>query len=1004
MVLLIFLPVIAAGQYGCQYNINTNNGLPSNHVYWITVDRYGYLWICTDNGIAKYNGYQSRVFNLADGLPNNDIWSVFEDRNGKMWLHTISKDMGYLYKDKYKKAFVKDTFLRMYPRQMRQGPQGILFLNPPFNNDSRLTLCKEINDTIYDCHTNDIYKVDSRSLLLNLLDDSNNIIAITDSNILKISPFDTPIKVKKLCKSFHFPGLRNIDPIWMLFGNKLVIISEAIYTLNIDSCTPRMLSAFQAGEYCITANIAGSYLYIYTNKGIYKFNAQMEPVVHYTPQQLVKEKEGNNGYALLLFEDAFWGNIIATADNGLYVSNAAKDIELSPLNLKGYKYIGSIANNISCWWNKQTQCIACIKNNMVVGTHTYYQLNDVAKLAPYSKDTSILVAGNNTYWLDNRTWQVSYIFANVKYFNDNSGKRSGELAKNPYFRCRDALVVNGKDLYVVELAVGTCKLGFAHDTANIQVLDSDRYNRMFYDPIRQVLGAYNENKVTLFDTHGNRKYSTTSLLSALRTDNIEKIVVDTIYGNVFLKSNNKLFLIDYNGHYQELYTNYRLDNATIYLYGDMLFTAGRFGLLCSKIEGKGRISQPLLYANIKNTLYHEISGIAVSDNTVTLNTDNEVYTVTVPTDAQINNNNSKNILQRYKFLLTYNDSTINIHTGDTLAIDQKNNTLAFDIINPFGRGQVKYTCYINEADTGWHELNTNELHLPTLNPGLHYTLHLIAFDDVWRSNEIKIELFITPYWWQTPYGKKILWAAVLLAAGVLGYIIVFITKRNVLKKNEKRNMQLELELRAIHAQINPHFIFNTLGTALAFIDEEKTEQAYTHISKFSSLLRAYLKSSRSKVITVADEITNLKNYIDLQRTRFDNKFNYTITVQQDIDTHNTRIPSLLLQPIVENAITHGLFHKESGGLLNISFMQTNNDLICVIEDNGIGREQSKIINFETAPKEKKSYGNLLIKDLVNIFNKYERMNISISYTDKPLPQTGTIVTLLIKNQPNDQRV
>lgn len=1001
--LFFLLPAYSVCQHWSQYNVNTNNGLPSNHVYWVTVDSYGYLWICTDNGIAKYNGYQFKVFNLSNGIPNCDIWGVFEDCKGKMWLQAISKDIGYIYKDRYRKAYVRDTFLRMYPRQMRQGSQGILFLNPSLKNDSRFTLCKERNDTIYDCHTDEIYKVPARSVFVNILDASNNIIGLTDSEVFKISPFDTPVIVKKICKYPRESNSRAIESITLVYNHDLITINEAIHILNLEDCTQRTISLFQPGEFCVTTNVASNFFYIYSNKCTYKFNEKMVLVDRFTPEQLIREKVSNSSYTSLLFEDAFWGDVIATTDNGLYINNRVKALEPSPLNLKGNKYIGRTANDISCWWNKKTQCITGIKNNKLLYTRKYYQITDITKIIPYSNDSSLLIAGNNTYWLDNRNWNTSYIFSNVNHFIDPTGRRSGDLIRSPFFRCRDAVIVNGKELYLLELAAGVCKLNIYNDTARIDILDSDRYARFFYDPFKKTLGAYNDNTVTLFDMHGNKKYTTNSLSGTLQLDNIERILVDTIYDNIFIKSNNKFFLLDCYGHCQELYKNFRLDNAIVCLHKDMIFTAGRFGLLCSKIWGKGSISPPLLYANIKSTLYHEISDIEVNDDNVLINTDNAVYTVKMPANAEISENNSNNISQRYKFLLTYKDSTIKIKAGDTLSIDQNNALLEFDVINPFGRGQIKYSYRISEIDTEWHELKTNELHIPALNPNSHYTLRLLAFDDVWRSREIKMDLFIVPYWWQTGYGKKIVWGTGFLAFCILCYIIVLITKRNVLKKNQKRNMQLELELRAIHSQINPHFIFNTLGTALSFIDEEKTEAAYTHIVKFSNLLRAYLKSSRSKVITVASEITNLRNYIDLQRVRFDSRFNYDISVQDGIDIDNTYIPSLLLQPIVENAITHGLFHKEGEGFLKIGFQQINGDLICIIEDNGIGREQSKIINFETTLKEK-SYGNLLVKDLVGIFNKYETMNISIHYIDKPMPDTGTIVTLVIKNPFYEQRL
>jgi LytS/YehU family sensor histidine kinase len=180
------------------------------------------------------------------------------------------------------------------------------------------------------------------------------------------------------------------------------------------------------------------------------------------------------------------------------------------------------------------------------------------------------------------------------------------------------------------------------------------------------------------------------------------------------------------------------------------------------------------------------------------------------------------------------------------------------------------------------------------------------------------------------------------------------------------------------------------------------DEAYSHISKFSRLLRSYIKSSRNKLITIEEEIKNLKDYIELQQNRYEGKFEYVIDIDPFIDPRLTMIPSLLLQPFVENAINHGLLLKKGKGLVSIKFMakKGKNEITCIIEDNGVGRKFSKSL-YRLEPNTEKSYGDLLIKDLVSIFNKFEQMNINITLTDKEEPLTGTIVTILIKNPRHD---
>ena len=173
-------------------------------------------------------------------------------------------------------------------------------------------------------------------------------------------------------------------------------------------------------------------------------------------------------------------------------------------------------------------------------------------------------------------------------------------------------------------------------------------------------------------------------------------------------------------------------------------------------------------------------------------------------------------------------------------------------------------------------------------------------------------------------------------------------------------------------------------------------EAYSHISRFSRLLRAYVKSSRNKYISVKDEAENLKNYLELQQTRFKNKFVYSISIDEELPAESVMIPALLLQPFVENAIYHGLLNKPDEGLLKISFRKNpDGSLSCMIDDDGIGRKAAgEMGNIDEL---KESYGNELIKDLVNIFRKYENMYIEVKYTDKEEPFTGTIVDINIKN-------
>src|SRR6185295_6580718 len=143
---------------------------------------------------------------------------------------------------------------------------------------------------------------------------------------------------------------------------------------------------------------------------------------------------------------------------------------------------------------------------------------------------------------------------------------------------------------------------------------------------------------------------------------------------------------------------------------------------------------------------------------------------------------------------------------------------------------------------------------------------------------------------------------------------------------------MEVEMKALRAQMNPHFIFNSLHSINKYVMENDRENASAYLSKFSNLMRLILENSREHEVALAEDLHALELYIQLESLRFKNKFKYLIETDPAIDKENTLIPPLLLQPFVENAIIHGIQNKESG-LIRISVKKENNMIKCAVEDN-----------------------------------------------------------------------
>jgi tetratricopeptide (TPR) repeat protein len=205
----------------------------------------------------------------------------------------------------------------------------------------------------------------------------------------------------------------------------------------------------------------------------------------------------------------------------------------------------------------------------------------------------------------------------------------------------------------------------------------------------------------------------------------------------------------------------------------------------------------------------------------------------------------------------------------------------------------------------------------------------------------------------------------ILIGGILALVLLaFILFRNLSlkRKNEKlksertqailQHKAVELEMQALRAQMNPHFIFNCLSSVNRYILKNESEAASDYLTKFSRLIRMVLNNSKETFITLEDELEMLRLYLEMEQLRFSHAFDYNIIVKDEIDPENIFIPPLLLQPFAENAIWHGLMHKQGKGRLEIALSLKEKILHCVITDDGIGRDKAAVIKSKTVEKQK----------------------------------------------------
>lgn len=317
-----------------------------------------------------------------------------------------------------------------------------------------------------------------------------------------------------------------------------------------------------------------------------------------------------------------------------------------------------------------------------------------------------------------------------------------------------------------------------------------------------------------------------------------------------------------------------------------------------------------------------------------------------------------------------------------LDLDYGDNTLSFEFVaieySDPSNNQLRYM--LKGADDHWLELEKGELgfaRYPKL-PHNNYTLVIQAAnsDGVWGDPIEALQITINPHWTNT------WWFKISLACfiGLLAWLIIRYRIAQIREKADLNTRVAENKMAALRSQMNPHFVFNSLQTVNGFIAKQDLRGAMEYINQFARLMRVILENSREGQISLEREIELLELYMKIESRRFGTPFTYTINVGDNVDTYSMEIPSMLLQPFVENAIKHGLFHKKDGGHINIAFVQENKSLKCVVEDNGVGRAKTAELNTQQG-RGHKSRGLQIVNERLAIIRAANPGNYDVKISD-----------------------
>ena len=342
------------------------------------------------------------------------------------------------------------------------------------------------------------------------------------------------------------------------------------------------------------------------------------------------------------------------------------------------------------------------------------------------------------------------------------------------------------------------------------------------------------------------------------------------------------------------------------------------------------------------------------------------------------------------------------HTGmdkSEIKLNRKQNTITLQFSSPefFFPERIEYAYMLEGVDENWIYTQSfnRDLVYANLYPGTYnFKIKAQLSGGSWRGNSVEYIITVIPAWWQTMIFKIV----------IISLSILFITLiiRNKFKQEQEKVLNekrlLELEARALRAQMNPHFIFNCMNSIKALIQNNDKQRAIDYLTTFSKLIRTLFQNSDKRQISLYDEIETCRLYTQLEAMRLNGKLTYNFKIDPNLDLKSVMVPALIIQPFIENAVWHGIVPQEEG-CITVTVSGNGNATICEVDDDGIGRERSKL-NRPLTPVIHESKGVRLSQARLSLEKMLNETNATIDIIDKYniSEPAGTRVTLTFNVQ------
>jgi ligand-binding sensor domain-containing protein len=997
-------------------NYTVDDGLPSSLVYRAFQDSKGFIWFCTDKGLARFDGYKFEKFTTKNGLPNNDVWQCAEDSHQRIWFLSYANAFFYFDLKDEKFHVIENPYKELHDNHI----WSFVYEG---NNKVKIFLSTTPDLLILDLAQNKIIKRESVPARLQnqtcyplkqgVEINSHFTQSFSNGGGIFIRIFSEGLQHNIKHSKHIIPDLKKIPPsFWNQIASMIFEDDKTIYATN------REITFYKENKFYVkplkTLSNKSKVLQLILNSG--DINRKLvltnndsfiidENINRLTEFDFIKGFNINTVF--FDKEGSLW---LCTRNRGLFL------LSKKAINSKIYSDFGNQSiitmsrdKNNRIWMGTDEGKLYYLDNNNQVNQQRFSHESRFPIKQVIAKDDflSILWGGHtftsipqNKLCLKNPVLLREKPLEKYLPFTEKKPFVGDYLFVGKGFKAFDVI---GKNNFVLSTA-GNMNHLFIHPK-NFEIREKFRTTKIFcIKYVNKEIFAGTNKGLLKVDKQDVEDYLTkykaqypmlTKPITCFETDSQNALWVGTDgYGIYRFYENKVLPIPELSGIIvNNLYTE-RENNR--------LWVATNEGIFLLRLNFR---TAQLTYNIQKISLAQglptlEVNSLIVRRNELFVGTSKGLTMIPLKNIIENNIELSPVPLIIKNIKINRQDTTI----SQLYDLNYRQNNLDIDFVALSYKSDknIKYDYKMlssnDNSDTIWHSVQDLHKEFSLLSPG-KYEFMLRAFDiDGYPSKSTKSIIFIiNPPFWQT------LWFKFLITFSLFSLVLAvfYIRTRNIKKKEQEKtevNKKFaELELQALQAQMNPHFVFNALSAIQNFILNNNTEEATDYLSRFSRLMRLFLESSRNKYIALSDEKNLLEHYIKLEELRFKDKFSSEIIVDKNVSL-DTEIPSMLLQPFVENAINHGLVYKEKDdGILSIHFNRNENKLVCIIEDNGIGRTKAAEIKNKSL-KPYKSRSTEITEDRLRSLELIENTKIEIDImdkTDKNDMPTGTKVTIVM---------